>query len=153
VATYPEKEAMAKYIISDLEAKLQQTKIRIISSDKILVYTTQNYFCCGELNLLDKIFTHSLRTTKNLFRGSLGINAEIINIILPFFGVSKILIPFQYGILETTVEKWKALGITKWYNNKNTDKQILLNLNEINMNDAGKYKTKSGNTQLNLFGG
>jgi hypothetical protein len=140
----------------ELNSRLFQTSVKPISEEKLKVTIKQNSFVAGFINLSEKFFYNVPRTSKNLFRlfgDGLGLNSELLNIVLPYFNISRIIILYENTELETTVDKWCRLGIVSPYCNEKVDKQIILALNEINMKDADKYQQiiKQQN-QLSLFG-
>ncbi|MHB8339145.1 MAG: hypothetical protein ACYDEE_17150 [Ignavibacteriaceae bacterium] len=132
--------------------KLLQTRIRRLP-DRIEVYVRQNHFKAGVIDLNKKVFISVERSPKNLFRlfrdPGLGINAEILEIILPRFGVERIQIPYLGKILETTASKWRVCGLVSPYGDDRIDKQIILSFDLINMVDAEKYAIRE--PEPNLF--
>ena len=145
--------------IFDLSSLLIQTSVRFTKdSDRLQIVVAQNSFLAGHIILSQQTFYNSPRSAKNLFHlfGSpgLGINSEIVNIILPFFDIDKIVIPYEGVEIMTTVSKWKRSGIVSPFADKNRiDKQIILRLNEINLNDVQNRKNESADhIQFDLFG-
>ncbi len=141
--------------IIELNSRLFQTSIKIVSEGKLKVIIKQNKFTAGIINLYEKTFYNSPRTSKNLFRlfNGLGIGSELLNIVLPYFNISTIIVPYEGTELITTVDKWRRLGIVSPYCNENVDKQVVVSLKDITMNDVEKYRqTIKPQTQLTLFG-
>jgi hypothetical protein len=146
--------------IDDLNSRLQQVSIKVISDEKLKVSVKQNSFTAGFVNLPDRTFYNVQRTSKNLFKlfgGGLGLNSELLNIVFPHFNIHRIIIPYEDIKLETIVDKWRRLGIVSPYGDARVDKQIVLALSEINMKDVEKYrqviKQKAQSLQLSLFAG
>ncbi len=130
--------------------KLLQTRIRRLP-DRIEVYVRQNHFKAGVIDLNKKVFISAHRTPKNLFwlfGPSLGINAEILEIILPRFDVERIQIPYLGKILETSASKYRALGLVSPYGDDRIDKQIVLSLLQMNMDNVDKYLIKEPEPSL-----
>jgi hypothetical protein len=134
---------------------LNQVKLKF-DSNIIKISVKQNNFIAGRIILSRKIFQSAKREPKNLFRmfnNSLGINSEILNIVMPHFGIEIIEIPYLDEILRTTSNKWITEGIVSRYCDATVDKQILLPLSKINMdhliqkNDSYIPKIQ----QLNMF--
>jgi hypothetical protein len=134
---------------------LNQVKLKF-DSNIINISVKQNNFIAGRIILSRKIFQSAKREPKNLFRmfnNSLGINSEILNIVMPHFGIEIIEIPYLDEILRTTSNKWITEGIVSRYCDATVDKQILLPLSKINMdhliqkNDSFIPKIQ----QLNMF--
>jgi hypothetical protein len=116
--------------------ELNQVSLRVLDPDSIKVSVKQNNFIAGRIILSRKIFQSAKREPKNLFRmynNSLGINSEILNIVMPHFGIEIIEIPYLDEILRTTSRKWINEGIVSRYCDETVDKQILLPLSKINM--------------------
>jgi hypothetical protein len=135
---------------------LNQVSLKTLDSNIIKVSVKQNHFIAGRIILSRKIFQSAKREPKNLFRmynNSLGINSEILNIVMPHFGIEIIEIPYLEEILRTTSNKWITEGIVSRYCDTTVDKQILLPLSKINMdhliqkNDSYIPKIQ----QLNMF--
>ena len=112
----------------------------------------QNNFRAGTIDLNKKVFVSVERSPKNLFRlfrdPGLGINAEILEVILPKFKVDRIQIPYLHHTLITTVCKWLEFGIVSPYGDDRIDKQIILSFDLINMVDAEKYAIKTEEPSL-----
>lgn len=135
---------------------LNQVSLRTLDSNSIKISVKQNKFIAGRIILSRKIFQSAKREPKNLFRmfnNSLGINSEILNIVMPYFGIEIIEIPYLEETLRTTCKKWISEGIVSPYCNAIVDKQILLPFSKINMdhliqkNDSFIPKIQ----QLNIF--
>jgi hypothetical protein len=135
---------------------LNQVSLKTLDSNTIKISVKQNNFIAGRIILSRNIFLSAKREPKNLFRmfgNSLGINSEILNIVMPSFGIEIIEIPYLDEVLRTTSNKWIAEGKVSPYCNELVDKQILLALSKINMdhliqiNDSYLPKIQ----QLNLF--
>ncbi len=131
--------------------KLLQTRIRRLP-DRIEVFVLQNGFHAGAIELNRKVFVSIERSPKNLFRlfrsPSLGLNVEILDLILPRFNIEKIQIPYLGNLLKTTASKWRALGIMSPYGDDRIDRQIILSFDLINMVDAEKYVIKTEEPSL-----
>lgn len=125
---------------------MKQTKEVRISEHEIKIFIKQHNFFAGILNIEKRIFFHVPRSSKNLFHlfgfSGLGINEEIL--LRKDFDTIKI--KFQDEILETTRLKWLKQGITSPYCNFSVDKQIILDVNKINMEDTAPEEV-----QINLF--
>lgn len=139
-----------------LTPQLHQTLLKPISDNEIKIIIRQHNFTAGKIILDKRLFLNVPRSSKNLFRlfgGGLGINSEILSVILPFFEIDRIRIPYQDELLETTVSKWRTLGIVSPFGNERVDKQIILSLREINMTDIKKYSVIENRKedQLSLF--
>ena len=121
---------------------LFQIRLQKISSKIIRVIVRQNNFIAGEIDLTERVFYSVPRSTKNLFylfhgdEGGLGICEEILH--LESFDIIKI--KFNNSILTTTRRKWLAKGITSPYCDQRVDKQIILKVLEINMNDIDLFE-------------
>jgi hypothetical protein len=135
---------------------LNQVSLKTLDSNTIKVSVKQNNFIAGRIILSRKIFQSAKREPKNLFRlfnNSLGINSEILNIVMSHFGIEIIEIPYLEKMLRTTSQKWISEGIVSPYCNSIVDKQILLPLSKINMdhliqkNDSYMPQIQ----QLNMF--
>lgn len=142
-----------------LVRSLTQTSVRSVNRGSVKVIVKQNHFTAGIIYINKKIFANAPRSSKNLFKmfgGGLGLNAEILHIILPFYQVEKIIIPYQGTNIETTPEKWRRIGIVSPFCNEAVDKQIIMPLDEINMNGIDNYNVnyhgyQKQNNQLSLF--
>ncbi len=130
---------------------LLQTQIRRLP-DRIEVFVRQNHFKAGTIDLNKKVFVSVERSPKNLFRlfrdPGLGINIEILDLILPRFNIEQIQIPYLGNLLKTTVCKWRALGVVSPYGDDHIDKQIILSFDLINMADTEKYAIKTEEPSL-----
>jgi hypothetical protein len=134
---------------------LKQVKLKF-DSNTIIIFVKQNKFIAGRIILQQKIFQSAKREPKNLFRmynNSLGINSEILNIVMPHFGIEIIEIPYLQEILRTTSQKWITEGIVSPYCNAVVDKQILLPFSKINMDHLIQIKDSylPKFQQMNLF--
>jgi hypothetical protein len=113
-------------------------QIRIIqkSENELRVYIKQNNFFAGIINLKSRIFFHVPRSSKNVFqlfsKPGLGINEDI----LLRKDFDKIMIKFNDEILETTRLNWLRNGIASPYCNSIVDKQIILSISKITLQDA-----------------
>lgn len=125
---------------------MKQTKEVRISEHEIKIFIKQHNFFAGILNIEKRTFFHVPRSSKNLFHlfgfSGLGINEKIL--LRKDFDTIKI--KFQDNILETTRLKWLKQGITSHYCNFSVDKQIILDVNKINMEDTAPEEV-----QINLF--
>lgn len=142
--------------INELNPRLHQVSVKPVSEEKLRINIKQNSFVAGFINLPERTFYSIPRTSKNLFRlfgGGLGLNSELLNIVLPTFNISRIIIPYEDTRLETTVDKWRRLGVASPFGNARVDKQIILSLDLINMKDTDKYTPpiKQQQQQLSLF--
>lgn len=92
------------------------------------------------------------RSRKNIFRmfNGLGINEELL-IILRDLNIKYIEVPFCGEILKTTVEKWLSKGIKSPYCSEKVDRQLILRLDRINLDDATPTRKITEN-QGCLFG-
>jgi len=140
--------------MKELDSQLFQTLIRPTTDPDIRrIFVRQNNFIAGDVHLSDLAFLSCQRSAKNLFHlfgtPGLGINAEILNIILPYFNIDRIVIPYQDIVLETRSDKWRKLGIISPYCNQAVDKQVILSLDKINLEEEYEIKEQ----QLNLFSG
>jgi hypothetical protein len=101
--------------------------------------------------LNQRIFYSIPRSNKNLFHlfhgaeGGLGLNEELL--LKTDFDIIKI--KFCDKVLTTSRLKWLNCGIISPYCNQIVDKQFILKLNEINLNDVVKYQPSE--IQTNLF--
>ncbi|MHB9012406.1 MAG: hypothetical protein ACYC49_09330 [Ignavibacteriaceae bacterium] len=124
----------------NIQIKLFQTCYRRLPG-RTDFYVLKHHLKVGAIYFDKKVFLSVERNPKNLFRlfrdPGLGINAEILEIILPRFGVERIQIPYLGKILETTASKWRALGM-----------QIILSLTQINLDNAAKYVVKEAEPSL-----
>jgi hypothetical protein len=125
---------------------MKQSREVPLNRNEIKIFIKQHNFFAGILNLEKRIFFHIPRSSKNLFHlfgfSGLGINEEIL--LRNDFDTIKI--KFQDAILETTRLKWLKKGITSPYCNFSVDKQIILDVNKINMEDTAPEEV-----QTNLF--
>ena len=121
---------------------LSQIRLQKISSKIIRVIVRQNNFIAGEIDLTERVFYSVPRSTKNLFylfhgdEGGLGICEEILH--LDSFDIIKI--KFNDKILTTTRKKFLTKGILSRYCSSNIDRQVILKLSNINLDDAADYE-------------
>ena len=117
-----------------------QIRIQKLTHTLSRIIVKQNNFVAGEVDFTERIFYSIPRSTKNLFHlfgePGLGINEEIL--LLDSFG--RIKIKFNDKILTTTREKWLNKGITSPYCDSRIDKQIIIKISEINLQDVEKYE-------------
>ena len=85
-----------------------------------------------------------------MFNG-LGINEELL-LMLKEIGIQYIEVPFCGDTLKTTTDKWLKSGIPSPYANDRVDKQIILNLDKINLSENSNLQPSETNNQLTLFG-
>lgn len=140
--------------IDQLNSKLFQTSVKEIDPNRIKVIVQQNKFSAGTVNISERTFISAPRSPKNLFRlfgDGIGLDAEILNVILPFYAIEKILIPYQDTVLETTPDKWRKLGIISPYCDQRVNKQIILALKKITLEDSKNYQPMKPQSQLSLF--
>lgn len=122
-----------------------------ISSNIMQIFVKQNNFLAGEIYRAERIFYSVPRSNKNLFHlfhgteGGLGINEEIL--LRTDFDLMKV--KFCDKILTTTRLKWLNNGIVSPYCNQIVDKQIILKLSDINLDDAEMYQPSE--KQISLF--
>ncbi|MGA7721851.1 MAG: hypothetical protein WCA84_11830 [Ignavibacteriaceae bacterium] len=124
-----------------LGLNLQQTRLQH-KIGRVEVFVRQHNFHAGTIDLINRTFTSVSRSSKNVFRlfgGGLGLNSEILFIILPYYSIETIIIPFEGRLLKTLADKWRTLGITSPFCNDAVDKQIILSFDLLNMDDANKY--------------
>jgi hypothetical protein len=105
------------------------------------VFVKQNNFIAGEIHVDEKIFYSIPRSSKNLFylfhgaEGGLGLNEELL--LRTDYDLIKV--KYLSNILTTTRLKWLNQGIISPFCNSIVDKQIILKISEINLNQAEKY--------------
>ncbi len=130
-------------------SELTQIKLVQLTPSLLRVIVKQNNFVAGEIS--NNTFYSQPRSKKNLMylysgsEGGLGINEEILH--LESFDIIKV--KYLDVILTTTHRKWRAKGVTSRYCDATVDKQIILRLSDINMNDTEQYE--STEVQENLF--
>jgi len=110
-------------------------------------------FCWGTIHTDTSTFQVVSRSERNvfgLFGRGLGINAEALYL-LQELGITYIEIPFEAGLLKTTVTKWLARGITSPYASSKIDRQVILSIDQINMSDEPS-KLIIPDNQLLLWG-
>jgi len=141
--------------IDQLNVKLFQTSLREIAFNQIQIIVKQNKFLAGTVHIEERIFVNASRSPKNLFflfgSPSLGLSAELLNIVLPHFNINRIIIPYQGADLETTASKWRKLGIVSPFCNRAVDKQIILALDKINLDESEPLKMIIPDNQLSLW--
>ncbi len=114
------------------------------------IYVKQNNFIAGEIDHSKKIFYSVPRSAKNVFHlfhndpGGLGINEEIL--LRNDFDIIKI--KYCDRVLTTTRLKWLNLGVTSPFCNERIDKQIILKLSLISMNDTKQFEPQEKQTEL-----
>ena len=129
-----------------------QIRLKKVQPDLIRVSIRQNNFISGEIDTTERVFYSIPRSAKNLFylfhgnEGGLGLNDELLR--LDSFDTIKI--KFNDKVLITTRRKWLATGIISNYCNVRIDKQIIMKLSDINLDDAEKYEP-IGTKQQELF--
>ena len=92
------------------------------------------------------------RTQKNVFKifNGLGLNEEIL-FMLRDLRIKYIEVPFNQSILSTSVEKWLREGIRSRYVSDKVDRQIILPMSKISLNESNL--NLQAPSQLNLFQG
>ena len=123
-----------------------QIKLKRINNSETKVFVNQHNFYAGIINSNSRVFYHTARSSKNvfnLFGGGLGINEDI----LLRKDFDKIVVKFNNETLTTTRLKWLKKGIASPYCNAEVDKQIILQLDKITLDDAVDIEK-----ELNLFG-
>lgn len=115
---------------------MTQLRIEQINMNELKVFIKQNNFFAGTINLQHRTFYCVNRSAKNLFnlfgKPGLGINEEILlNDKFDF-----IVVKYQDQLLKTTRLKWLNSGIVSRYCNQKVDKQIILMLENINMQNT-----------------
>ena len=96
-----------------------------------------NSFKWGEIIPDKSLFRVVPRTQKNVFKifNGLGINEDLL-FLLRDLGVKHIEIPFNNSILSTTVNKWIQEGVRSRYTSDKVDRQIILPLSKINLQES-----------------
>ncbi|MBK6913008.1 MAG: hypothetical protein IPH11_04830 [Ignavibacteriales bacterium] len=120
-----------------------------LRNGRIAIYTKVNNFKCGELDLNDSTFYCAHRSSKNImrmFNNGLGINEQILSL----YNFTFIVIPFNDSVLKTSRIKWLKEGILSPFYNTSVDRQIILPLNKINLQESFPVQDQS---QLTLFQG
>lgn len=110
-----------------------------------------NSFKWGKIIPEKSLFKVVPRTNKNVFKifNGLGINEELL-FLLRDLRIKYIEVPFNNSILSTTVDKWINHGILSRYSSDKVDRQIILPLNKINLQESFMVQDQS---QLTLFQG
>ena len=125
----------------------KQIRLKKINNSETKIFVKQHDFYAGIINSDTRIFNHSPRSSKNIFHlfgfEGLGCNEEIL--LSKDFDVIKI--KFNDEILTTTRLKWLRSGIASPYCNSEIDKQIILPLDKITLDDAVDIEE-----ELTLFG-
>ncbi len=123
------------------ENSLSQIRLQLIAPNLQRIIVKQNSWTAGEIDLTERIFYSIPRSHKNLFylfhgdEGGIGINQQI----LMMSSYDLIKIKFCDKVLTTFRLKWINKGIVSPYCNQSVDKQIILKLSDINMDDAEKF--------------
>ena len=109
-------------------------------------------FKWGEIIPEKSLFRVVHRTRKNIFKifNGLGLNEELL-FMLRDLRIKYIEVPFNSSILLTTVEKWIREGIRSPYASDKVDRQIILPLNKISLDESKPQLIQA--KQLNLFQG
>ena len=109
-------------------------------------------FKWGEIIPEKSTFRLVPRTRKNVFKifNGLGLNEEIL-FMLRDSRINFIEVPFNGSILSTTVEKWIREGIRSRYVSDKVDRQIILPVSKISLNESNL--NLQAPSQLNLFQG
>ena len=109
-------------------------------------------FKWGEIIPEKSLFRVVPRTQKNIFKifNGLGLNEEIL-FMLRDLRIKFIEVPFSGSILSTTVEKWIREGIRSRYVSDKVDRQIILPVSKISLNESNL--NLQAPSQLNLFQG
>jgi len=109
-------------------------------------------FKWGEIIPEKSLFRVVPRTQKNIFKifNGLGLNEEIL-FMLRDSRINFIEVPFNGSILSTTVEKWIREGIRSRYVSDKVDRQIILPVSKISLNESNL--NLQAPSQLNLFQG
>lgn len=107
-------------------------------------------FRWGEIIPEKSLFRVVTRTRKNVFKifNGLGLNEEIL-FLLRDLRLKNIEIPFNDSILSTTVYKWLREGIRSPYVSDKVDRQLILPLAKISLDESKPYLNQPN--QLNLF--
>lgn len=126
---------------------MQKTQIRI--SGNSVYWKT---FKWGEIIPEKSLFKVVHRTRKNIFKifNGLGLNEELL-FILRDLRINYIEVPFNSSILLTTVEKWLREGIRSPYASDMVDRQIILPMEKISLDESKPQLFQA--KQLNLFQG
>ena len=110
-----------------------------------------NSFKWGEIIPDKSLFRVVPRTQKNVFKifCGLGLNEDLL-FLLRDLGIKYIEVPFNNSILSTTVYRWIKQGIRSRYVSDRVDRQLVLPLNKINLQETFPVQDQS---QLTLFQG
>lgn len=129
--------------------EFSQIYTKKLGTNIVQIFVKQNNFLAGEVDKSERVFYSIPRSAKNLFHlfgeSGLGICEDIL--LRTDFDLLKI--KFCDKILTTSRLKWLHRGIVSPYCNQTVDKQIILKLSEINLNDIEKYQPSE--IQVNLF--
>ena len=109
-------------------------------------------FKWGEIISEKSLFRVVPRTQKNVFKifNGLGLNEEIL-FMLRDLRIKFVEVAFNGSILSTTVEKWIREGIRSRYADDRVDRQLILPLTKLNLDETKPQLNQV--TQLNLFQG
>ena len=109
-------------------------------------------FKWGEIIPEKSTFRVVPRTQKNVFKmfNGLGLNEEIL-FMLRDLRIKFIEVPFNGSTLSTTVEKWIREGIRSRYADDRVDRQLILSLPKINLDESRPRINQP--SQLSLFVG
>lgn len=131
---------------------LQQCQVYQLSPYEYEIRIRQHNFFAGIINAQDETFYSVKRTAKNVFRmfNGLGINGEILAIILPHFEIEKVAVQYEDELFVTTAENWLKNGIKSPFCNSQVDRQIILNFELMNMKNV-KLKKKERCVQTSMF--
>ena len=130
--------------------RYSQIRVTEISPSLLRVIINQNNWIAGEIDLNERVFYSTPRSTKNLFHlfhgdeGGIGVNEEIL--LRTDFDIIKI--KYNDKVLTTTRLKWSNEGIISPYCNQSVDKQIILKVSNINMIGVEQYFPKEIQTTL-----
>jgi hypothetical protein len=93
------------------------------------------------------------RGQKNYFfiHSGLGCNLELL-IILNEIGIKYIEVPYCGKILKTTTKKWLKQGRRSPYSSDKVDRQLILPLIDLNLDENDSIYALSSDSQLSLFG-
>lgn len=100
----------------------------------------------GTISPSDSTFRTVERSRKNIFNmfSGLGCNEELLTI-LRDLNIKYIEVPFCGEILKTTVEKWLSKGIKSPYCSEKVDRQLILRLDRINLDETTPTRKISEN--------
>lgn len=137
---------------NNISSHLSQIYEKHLHNGRIAIYTKINNFRWGEIIPEKSLFRLVSRTQKNVYKifSGLGLNEEIL-FMLRDLRIKFIEVPFNNSILSTTVEKWIRESIRSPYASDKVDRQLILPLAKINL-DESKPRINQP-SQLNLFQG